>query len=36
MNRPLRVTFGPGAFLLGAGITVLLFGVRSGERHFGG
>jgi hypothetical protein len=34
MKRPLRVTFGPGAFLLGAGITVLLFGVPHGATGY--
>jgi hypothetical protein len=34
MTRPLRVTFGPGAFLLGAGITVLLFGVPHGATGY--
>lgn len=30
MSRPLRVTFGPGAFLPGAGLTVLVFGFPLG------
>lgn len=30
MTRPHRVTFGPGAFLLGAGITVAIFGLPLG------
>ncbi|WP_426989571.1 hypothetical protein [Pseudarthrobacter sp. Y6] len=30
MSRPDRVTFGPGAFLLGGAITVLLFGFPHG------
>lgn len=34
MKRPLRVTFGPGAFLLGAGITVALFGVPFGATGY--
>ncbi|MDR6414208.1 hypothetical protein [Pseudarthrobacter sulfonivorans] len=34
MNRPLRVTFGPGAFLVGASITVLLFGIPHGATGY--
>jgi hypothetical protein len=34
MNRVHRVTFGPGAFLLGAGITVTLFGVPLGATGY--
>lgn len=30
MSRPLRVTFGPGAFLAGAFLTVLVFGFPLG------
>lgn len=30
MSRPLRVTFGPGAFLPGAGLAVLVFGFPLG------
>ncbi|MGN6440996.1 MAG: hypothetical protein ACTHL6_03735 [Arthrobacter sp.] len=30
MSRPLRVTFGPGAFLAGAFLTVLVFGLPLG------
>ena len=34
MSRPHRVTFGPGAFLLGAAITVLLFGFPHGATGY--
>ncbi len=34
MSRVHRVTFGPGAFLLGAGITVALFGVPLGATGY--
>lgn len=34
MNRAHRVTFGPGAFLLGAVVTVLLFGVPLGATGY--
>lgn len=30
MTRPHRVTFGPGTFLLGASITVVIFGLPLG------
>ncbi|MGO4238107.1 hypothetical protein [Pseudarthrobacter sp. YAF2] len=30
MNRPLRVTFGPGAFLPGAALAVIVFGFPLG------
>ena len=34
MSRPHRVTFGPGAFLLGTAITVLLFGFPHGATGY--
>ncbi|MDP9997086.1 MULTISPECIES: hypothetical protein [Pseudarthrobacter] len=34
MSRAHHVTFGPGAFLLGAGITVVLFGVPLGATGY--
>lgn len=34
MSRTHRVTFGPGTFLLGAGITVALFGVPLGATGY--
>ncbi|MDI3194166.1 hypothetical protein QK290_06795 [Pseudarthrobacter sp. AL07] len=34
MSRPYRVTFGSGAFLLGATITVLLFGFPHGATGY--
>ena len=34
MTRPLRATFGPGAFLLGASITVVIFGLPLGPPGF--
>ncbi|QOD04038.1 hypothetical protein [Pseudarthrobacter sp. BIM B-2242] len=34
MSRAHRVTFGPGAFLLSAGITVVLFGVPLGATGY--
>jgi len=34
MNSTHRVTFGPGAFVLGAGITVALFGIPLGATGY--